>query len=118
MADGAGAVTAWAEGERDRATVAAAVRFTLGLLVARAPGRSVKVRVPPYAAVQCVPGPRHTRGTPPNTIETDADTWLGLATGRLSWAAARRAGRLRTSGERAELSAYLPVFQETGDAGK
>jgi hypothetical protein len=70
----------------------------------------VEVRVPPYAAVQCVDGPRHTRGTPPNVVETDPLTWLELATGRVGWAATAAAGRLVASGERADLSAYLPVL--------
>jgi hypothetical protein len=70
----------------------------------------VEVRVPPYAAVQCVEGPRHTRGTPPNVIETDPRTWLELALGRTSWDAAVAAGRVRASGTRADLSAHLPVI--------
>jgi hypothetical protein len=80
------------------------------MLAGQAPGRSVEVRVPPYVAVQCVAGPRHTRGTPPNVVETDPVTWLELATGRLSWSEARRVGRISASGERADLSAYLPVL--------
>jgi hypothetical protein len=92
-----------------RAVQRAAVSYTLGLLASRAPGRSVEVRVPPFAAVQCVPGPRHTRGTPPNVVETDPLTWLDLATGELTWAAAVAAGRLRASGQRADISAYLPL---------
>ncbi|MQA93976.1 MAG: hypothetical protein GEV11_04775 [Streptosporangiales bacterium] len=87
----------------------AAVRSQLGRLAELAPGHAVEVRVPPYAAVQCVEGPRHTRGTPPNVIETDARTWLGLASGRLAWADAMAAGRVRASGSRADLSGYLPV---------
>jgi hypothetical protein len=87
----------------------AAVRYTLGLLAERAPGRSVEVRVPPLAAVQCVPGPRHTRGTPPNLVETDPVTWLELATGRLTWAAVVADGRVYATGPRADLSAYLPL---------
>ncbi len=79
MTSGAEALAAWLDGAEDRSTVAAAVRHTLTRLAALAPGRSVEVRVPPYAAVQCVPGPRHTRGTPPNAVETDPDTWLRLA---------------------------------------
>ena len=67
-------------------TVALAVRYALEELAARAPGRTLEVRVPPYGAVQCVEGPRHTRGTPPNVIEMDAGTWLDLVTGRLDWA--------------------------------
>ncbi len=86
-----------------------ATRFLLEELAARAPGRSVEVRVPPYGAVQCVAGPRHTRGTPPTVIETDPLTWLSLAAGRETWDEARRAGRLTASGERADLSVYLPL---------
>jgi hypothetical protein len=81
----------------------------LAVLQERAPGRSVEVRVPPYAAVQVVEGVRHTRGTPPAVVETDAVTWLALATGRLSWAEAEAAGVILASGERADLSAYLPL---------
>ena len=88
-----------------------AVIHLLGLLVSRAPGRAVEVRVPPYAAVQCVAGPRHTRGTPPNVVETDAITWIRLATGRISWADAASGGMLRASGPRADLSAPLPLAE-------
>lgn len=87
----------------------AAVRALLAALVARAPGRSVEVRVPPYGAVQCVEGPRHTRGTPPNVVETDPVTWIEVATGRRGWVDAVSAGRIRASGTRADLSAYLPL---------
>lgn len=85
------------------------VKHFLAVLEARAPGRSVEVRVPPYAAAQVVPGVRHTRGTPPAVIETDAETWLALATGELTWAQADASGRVRASGERADLTAYLPL---------
>jgi hypothetical protein len=78
-------------------------------LAARAPGRSVEVRVPPYGAVQAVEGPRHTRGTPPNVVETDPATWVALAVGTLTWAEAAATGRLHASGERADLSPYLPL---------
>jgi hypothetical protein len=92
------------------AELRAAVRYLLNLLAEAAPGRAVEVRVPPYAAVQCVAGPRHTRGTPPNVVETDPLTWIGLATGRQDWAAAVAAGRIMASGARADVSAYLPVW--------
>ena len=101
----------YSEGEDER-VLRAAVSYSLGLLATRAPGRTVEVRVPPFAAVQCVPGPRHTRGTPPNVVETDPLTWLDLATGRLSWAAAMATGRLRASGQRADISSYLPVVAD------
>jgi len=81
----------------------------LAVLAQRAPGASVEVRVPPYAAAQVIPGVRHTRGTPPAVVETDADTWIALATGALTWVEAQAQGRVRASGERADLSAYLPL---------
>lgn len=112
--DGAAALTAWraaqAGGEpAARATTATAVRFTLEELAERAPGRSVEVRVSPFGVTQCVEGPRHTRGTPPNVVETDAATWLRLATGDLAWEQALAAGAVRASGARADVSAWLPL---------
>jgi uncharacterized protein (TIGR03083 family) len=98
------------EPQLDRDAMAATARTLARMLAGQAPGRSVEVRVPPYVAVQCVEGPRHTRGTPGNVIETDPVTWLELATGRLAWDAARVAGRVSASGERADLTAYLPVL--------
>jgi hypothetical protein len=92
-----------------RATLATAVRYTLEEVTARAPGNSVEVRVPPYGVTQCVEGPRHTRGTPPNVIECDAGTWLEMVSGRLKWAEAVDAGRVAASGLRADLSGLLPL---------
>jgi hypothetical protein len=92
-----------------RGVVRTAVRFTLEELADLAPGRAVEVRVPPDGAIQAVPGPRHTRGTPPNVVETDPATWLALVTGGLGWAEAVAAGRVAASGERADLTAYLPL---------
>lgn len=85
-------------------------RHLLDELAARAPGRAVEVRVPPYGAVQCVPGPRHTRGTPPAAVEMDPPTWIQLAAGDLAWSAALADGRVSASGDRADLSAYLPLL--------
>jgi hypothetical protein len=85
------------------------VKSTLALLTTKAPGRAIEVRVPPYAAVQCGEGPTHTRGTPPNTIEMDAQPWLALADGQLSWAQALDEGKIAASGVRADLSEYLPL---------
>jgi len=90
-----------------------ATRYLLQVLAERAEGNTVEVRVPPFGAVQAIEGPRHTRGTPPNVIETDAATWLALATGSLSWTAAVAAGAVQASGQRADLSAYLPLQWET-----
>jgi len=87
-----------------------AVRFTLEELAERAPGNAVEIRVPPFGAVQALSGPTHRRGTPPAVIETDADTWLGLATGRIAWDDACARGLISTSGARADLSAALPLF--------
>lgn len=85
------------------------VKRSLAALRAKAPGRAVEVRVPPYAAVQVIGGGTHTRGTPRAVIETDPDTWLALAAGELAWADAVESGRVRASGERADLAPYLPL---------
>jgi hypothetical protein len=95
--------------EPERPVLRDAVRALLAELSRRAPGRSVEVRIPPFGAIQCVPGPRHTRGTPPNVVETDPVTWILLATERVSWADAVRDGRLRASGIRTDLSEFLPL---------
>jgi uncharacterized protein (TIGR03083 family) len=95
----------------DPDATAAAVRLLAHVLATTAPGRSVEVRIPPYVAVQAVAGPRHTRGTPPNVVETDSRTWLEIATGRQLWSDAVEAGRINASGERADLTAYLPLLR-------
>jgi hypothetical protein len=105
-------VRPWLAGAADqppRAVVGAAVKTTARWLAQQVPGRSVEVRIPPHVAVQCVEGPRHTRGTPPNVIETDAATWLRLTTGELTWADAVAEGRVTASGNRADLSPFLPL---------
>jgi hypothetical protein len=94
----------------ERSVLAAAVRGTARALAADAPGHSVEVRVPPFVAVQCIEGPRHTRGTPPNVVEADPRTWLLLATGLLAFDDAVAAGVLSVSGTRAgEIAAWLPI---------
>lgn len=106
---GAGEATTAGTGTVPRTTIATAVRYSLEEVSARAPGNSVEVRVPPFGVTQCVEGPRHTRGTPPNVIECDAATWLAMVSGRLSWADAVAAGQVAASGLRADLSALLPL---------
>ena len=99
--------------ELARPALSAATRTLAGILAAQHPGRSVEVRVPPYAAVQCgagTPGPAHTRGTPPAVVETDPLSFLRLATGRLGWSAALAGGTVRASGLRADLSAAFPLL--------
>lgn len=108
---GQAALAAWAEKSSDRNAQAAAVRYLLEELTERAPGNSVEVRVPPYGVAQCMEGPQHTRGTPPNIVELDAAAWLDLATGAISWAEARAANRVQASGTRADLSAHLPLTE-------
>jgi hypothetical protein len=94
----------------ERPSLAVACRMLTGILAERLPGHTVEVRVPPYSAIQCIEGPRHTRGTPPNVVEVDAMAWVEIATGRLAWSAAVSDGRVRASGERANLSEQLPVL--------
>lgn len=103
------ALARWVAHRAERRDVTAAVRFTLEELADVAPGNSVEVRVPPAGAVQAVAGPRHTRGTPPNVVETDPETWLGLVTGSVSWRDAVANGRATASGERSDLSGHLPL---------
>ncbi len=110
-ATGRAAVAAW-RADPDaaaRQVVATAVRYLLEELAERAPGNAVEVRVPPFGVTQCVAGPRHTRGTPPNVVETDAATWLALAVGDLLWHEARSGGRVTASGLRTDLSPWLPL---------
>ena len=95
--------------DRDKAAVAC--RFTLQLLAQAAPGRSVEVRVPPFAAVQVIQGPSHTRGTPPAVIEMSPAVWLELATGRKAWSDAVAEGIVDSSGHRANLQEWLPLPQ-------
>ena len=105
-------VRPWLAGEAEqppRAVLGAAVKTAARWLAQQVPGRSVELRVPPHVAVQCVEGPRHTRGTPPNVIETDAATWLRLATGQLAWDDAVATGKVTASGNRADLSGHLPL---------
>lgn len=98
-----------------REDVRTAVRFTLEELAERAPGATVEIRVPPDGAVQAIAGPAHTRGTPPNVVQADPVTWLELVTGQLRWTDAVATGRVRASGLRADLGAWLPM--EAGPGG-
>ncbi|WP_369183602.1 sterol carrier family protein [Streptomyces sp. Y1] len=94
----------------DRQALAAVTRLLADAFAERAPGGAVELRIPPYAVVQAVEGPKHTRGTPPNVVETDPLTWIRLATGRLDWAAAQESAALTASGERSDLREHLPVM--------
>ncbi|SDY83875.1 sterol carrier family protein [Herbiconiux ginsengi] len=110
--DGSAAVDAIAATGFDTASRemrATAVRYLLQVLAERASGNSVEVRVPPFGAVQCIEGPGHTRGTPPNVVEMDARTWLELATGVLTWPDGIAAARIHASGQRADLTGYVPL---------
>jgi hypothetical protein len=93
----------------DRKQLGAVVKESVRAFAQKVPGHSVELRVPPFVAVQCVEGPRHTRGTPPNIVETDAATWLGLADGSIRWADAVADGRVSASGPRSDLSEHLPL---------
>ncbi|MFD6058406.1 sterol carrier family protein [Rhodococcus wratislaviensis] len=106
----------WLRGDSDqnpsRTQLAAAVRLTARTLEQVAPGSSVEVRVPPFVAVQCIEGPRHTRGTPPNVVETDPRTWLLLVTGLLEFDSATADGGVSVSGSRAgEIAHWLPLLR-------
>lgn len=109
------AVAAWitdpSQPTPPRTQLADACRRTARALAEELPGHTVELRVPPFVAVQCVEGPRHTRGTPPNVVEMTPQVWLQLATGRVDYAAAVADGRVSASGSRAgEIAAGLPVI--------
>jgi hypothetical protein len=103
------AVARFRAGQADKDDVRILTKHLLALLVSKAPGGAVEVRVPPYAVAQCVEGTRHTRGTPPAVVETDPATWISLALGELAWEEAEQDGRLTASGERSDLSGLLPL---------
>ncbi len=105
--DGLTALAAYRAG--DESQLATSVRFLLEELSSRFPGNSVEVRVPPFGAVQCVEGPRHTRGTPPNVVEMAPTDWVALAVGETNWSALTEAGRIAASGTRADISKHLPL---------
>jgi len=109
---GRGALSAWATAPESagRSVLAPAVRHTLEMFAEEYPGGAVELRVPPHAAVQAIAGTRHTRGTPPAVVETDAATWLALACGDLDWESATADGRVRASGERSDLRELLPLL--------
>lgn len=109
--EGHAAVAAVLAGSSERTEVAAAVRYLLQIVTDVAPGHTVELRVPPFGAVQCVEGPEHTRGTPPNVVEMNPATWIALATGSLSWADAYEQGKISASGVRSDLSALLPLAE-------
>ncbi|MEJ1089475.1 sterol carrier family protein [Microbacterium sp. Mu-80] len=109
VAEGRAALAAVAAGDASRPATATGVRYLLQLLDEKAPGNSVEVRVPPFGAVQVVQGPRHTRGTPPNVVEMDAQTWIAVATGAQQWSDAIADGHIVASGTRADISALLPL---------
>ena len=96
--------------EIDKVVEQTAVKYCLQLLHETAPGNSVEVRIPPYAAVQVIPGISHKRGTPPAVIEMSARIWIDLAIGKIDWITTKNSGAISASGERADLSAYLPVI--------
>ncbi len=105
----AAALGRFRRGDRDPEDLRLLTKHLLAVLVATAPGGAVEVRVPPYAVAQCVEGTRHTRGTPPAVVETDAETWIAVAVGDLAWSTAAAGPRLRASGERSDLSGLLPL---------
>ncbi|WP_439591289.1 sterol carrier family protein [Microbacterium sp.] len=107
--EGRAALAAVRAGAPARSELATAVRYLLQLLVEKAPGGSVEVRVPPFGAVQVIEGPRHTRGTPPNVVEMAPETWIAVATGEEQWMDAAAAGRIIASGVRSDVSDLLPL---------
>ncbi len=89
------------------------VKAILAALVKLAPGHAVEVRIPPYSAVQCVEGPKHTRGTPPNVVELSHQTLMDLLSGKISWSSGTSSGAIHASGERSDLSNLFELLAKT-----
>ena len=89
------------------------VKEVLAKISQLAPGHAVELRIPPYSAIQCVEGPKHTRGTPPNVVEMSAEVLFDIAGGKINWPEAISDGRISASGERSDLSA---LFQQVANA--
>ena len=89
------------------------VKEVLAKISKLAPGHAVELRIPPYSAIQCVEGPKHTRGTPPNVVEMSADVLFEIAGGKINWQEAISDGRISASGERSDISA---LFQQLATA--
>lgn len=108
---GRSALERWKAGTPEADDEALSVRFTLQILKQRAPGSSVEVRVPPWGAVQAIEGPTHTRGTPPAVVEMSPTVWLEVATGAQTFEEALTQGLIQASGERSNLSGWLPLLR-------
>ena len=89
------------------------VKTILAKISKIAPGHAVELRIPPYSAIQCVEGPKHTRGTPPNVVEMSADVLFDIVGGKINWPDAISDGLISASGERSDLSA---LFQQLSAA--
>jgi len=80
------------------------VKQILKVIEKIAPGKSVELRIPPYAAIQCVEGGNHRRGTPPNVVEMDAQTLLKLSKSPQNWDQLCSAGAISASGTNSNLA--------------
>ena len=89
------------------------VKEVLAKISKLAPGHAVELRIPPYSAIQCVEGPKHTRGTPPNVVEMNAEVLFEISSGKITWQSAIADGRISASGERSDLSV---LFQQLANA--
>jgi len=80
------------------------VKQILQVIEAIVPGRSVELRIPPYAAIQCIAGSTHRRGTPPNVVEMDAQTLLKLSKSPQNWDQLCSEGKISASGTNSNLA--------------
>jgi hypothetical protein len=76
-----------------------------------APGKSVELRIPGYAAIQCVKGQVHKRGTPPNAIEMSAKTLVDLVGNPDLWESYASNGAILASGSNSNL---MKLFIQVG----
>ena len=83
------------------------VKEVLAKISKLAPGHAVELRIPPYSAIQCVEGPKHRRGTPPNVVEMSAEVLFEISSVHINWPDPLSEGRNSPSGERSDLSALV-----------
>jgi hypothetical protein len=89
--------------------VAAQVKEILNIIKELSPGGLVELRIPPYAAIQCVAGGNHKRGTPPNTVEMSGQVLVKLINDPSSWHTLCAQGEIAASGINSDLSELFVI---------
>lgn len=92
--------------------IAIEVKKILDLIKKISPGKSVELRISPYGAIQCVAGRTHKRGTPPNTVEMNAQVLIQLRSNPKMWAELVASGQISASGVASDLSSVFDQLSQ------